>query len=128
MLPLAFRQALTGTDELLVSSREGGRERAVRVWFIVTADGEVYLFNYAYALRVARWRRDPWVRLTIPRSRQSVEGRVQFVEASTLDASIQDQIVERWGMWGAPTPEGLRRLVRDGAYVLVRVDVPWEGR
>ena len=120
-----------------MSSREGGRERAVRAWFIVTPDGDVYLFNYAYALRVARWRRDPWVRLTIPESphstlprepgremtRQSVEGRVQFVDASTLDAAIQDQIVERWGMWGAPTPEGLRRLVRDGAYVLVRVDV-----
>jgi hypothetical protein len=124
VLPPAFREALSGADEVLVSSREGGRERAVRAWFIVTADGDVYLFNYSYALRVARWRQDPWVRLTIPGSRLSVEGRVQFVDASTLDTSIQDQIVERWGMWGATTPEGLRRLVRDGAYVLVCVDVP----
>ena len=124
MLPAEFRKALDGTDELLVGSRESGRERAVRAWFIITADDNIYLFNYAYALRVARWRRDPWVRLTIPGSRQSVEGRVQFVDASGLDETIQDQIVERWGMWGAPTPEGLRRLVRDGSYVLVRVDAP----
>jgi hypothetical protein len=124
VLPPGFRQALNGTEELLVSSREGGRERAVRVWFIVTADGDVYLFNYAYALRVARWRKDPWVRLTIPGTRESVEGRVRFVDASDIDETVQDQIVERWGMWGAPTPEGLQRLVRDGAYTLVRVDVP----
>jgi hypothetical protein len=124
VLPPGFRQALDGTEELLVSSREGGRERAVRVWFIVTADGDVYLFNYAYALRVARWRKDPWVRLTIPGTRESVEGRVRFVDASDIDETVQDQIVERWGMWGAPTPEGLQRLVRDGAYTLVRVDVP----
>ena len=124
MLPPAFRQALSGTEELLVSSREGGRERAVRVWFIVTTDGDVYLFNYAHALRVARWRKDPWVRLTIPGTRQSVEGRVQFVEVSELDETVQDQIVDRWGLWGAPTVEGLRRLARDGSYVVARVDVP----
>ena len=124
MLPPAFRQALSGAEELLVSSREGGRERAVRVWFIVTTDGDVYLFNYAHALRVARWRKDPWVRLTIPGTHQSVEGHVQFVDVSELDETVQDQIVDRWGMWGAPTVEGLRRLARDGSYVVARVDVP----
>ena len=124
MLPPLFRKALDGTEELLVSSREGGRERAVRAWFIVTADGDVYLFNYAYALRVARWRKDPWVRLTIPHTPQSVEGHIRFTDASELDESVQNQVVERWGMWGATTPEGLRRMVRDGSHVLVRVEIP----
>jgi hypothetical protein len=124
VLPPAFRQALDGADELLVSSREDGRERAVRVWFIVAADDDIYLFNYAYAVRVARWRNDPWVRLTVPGVGQSVEGRVRFSDPAELAAAVQDQVVERWGMWGATTPEGLRRMVRDGSHVLVRVEVP----
>ena len=126
VLPPLFGKALDGADELLVSSREGGRERGVRVWFIVTPDGDIYLFNYAYAIRVARWRNDPWVRLTVPGSGQSVEGRVRFIDPAELGATIQDQVVERWGMWGATTPEGLRRMVRDGSHVLVRVEVPYE--
>jgi len=126
VLPPVFRNALDGADELLVSSREDGRERAVRAWFIVTGDGEIYLFNYAYAIRVARWRNDPWVRLTVPGRGQSVEGRVRFIDPAELDAAAQDQVVERWGMWGATTPEGLRRMVRDGSHVLVRVEVPYE--
>ena len=124
VLPPVFRKALDGADELLVGSREDGRERAVRVWFIVTADDNIYLFNYAYAVRVARWRNDPWVRLTVPGSGQSVEGRVRFTDPAELAAAVQDQVVERWGMWGATTPEGLRRMVRDGSHVLVRVEVP----
>ena len=124
VLPPAFRKALEGADELLVSSREDGRERAVRVWFILTADGDIYLFNYAYAVRVARWRNDAWVRLTVPGNGQSVDGRVRFTDPAELAAAVQDQVVERWGMWGATTPEGLRRMVRDGSHVLVRVEVP----
>jgi hypothetical protein len=123
VLPADFRQALDGADTVLVGSREPGRERAVRTWFIVTRDGELYLFNYAHALRVARWRNDPWVRLTIPEGGPSVEGRVQFVDAGEVDATVQDLIVDRWGMWGATTPEGLRRMLRDRSHVLVRVDV-----
>jgi hypothetical protein len=123
VLPPPFRQALDRTQELLVSSREDGRARAVRAWFIVTAEGQIYLFNYAYAVRVARWRKDPWVRLTVPGSGQSVEGRVRFVDPGELDATVQEMIVEQWGMWGATTPEGLRRMVRDGSHVLVRVEV-----
>ena len=125
VLPPGFEKALEGRDELLVSSREDGRERAVRAWFVV-ADGEIYLFNYAYALRVARWRSDPWTRLTVPGGGPSVEGRVRFVDPGELDAAVPEMIVERWGMWGAPTPEGLRRMVRDGSHVLVRVEVPYE--
>jgi hypothetical protein len=123
VLPPPFRQALDRTEELLVSSREDGRTRAVRAWFIVTTEGQIYLFNYAYAVRVARWRKDPWVRLTVPGSGQSVEGRVRFVDPGELDAAVQEMIVEQWGMWGATTPEGLRRMVRDGSHVLVRVEV-----
>lgn len=123
VLPPAFRNALERADELVVGSREAGREGAVRAWFIVTADGELYLFNYAYAMRVARWRNDPWVRLTVPGGGPTVEGRVRFVDPAQLDAAVQERIVEQWGMWGATTPEGLRRMVRDGSHVLVRVEV-----
>ena len=124
MLPPEFRKALDGTDELLVTSREDGRERSVRAWFIVTREGDIYLFNYAYAVRVARWRNDPWVRLTVPGKGPSVEGRVRFIDPAELDRAVQEMIVEQWGMWGATTPEGLRRMVRDGSHVLVRVEVP----
>jgi hypothetical protein len=124
VLPLEFRNALASADELLVGSREAGREGAVRAWFIVTVTGEIYLFNYAYAVRVARWRKDPWVRLTVPGGGPAVEGRVRFVDPAELDSGVQDKIVEQWGMWGATTPEGLRRMVRDGSHVLVRVEVP----
>jgi len=124
VLPPAFRQALDGADTVLVSSREAGRERAVRTWFVVTAEGDLYLFNYAYALRVGRWRNDPWVRLTVPGGGQSVEGRARFIEPGELDEAVEELVVERWGMWGATTPEGLRRMLRDGSHVLVRVEVP----
>lgn len=123
MLPPAFRQALDGADTLLVSSRESGRERAVHAWFVVTPDGSLYLFNYAHALRVARWRNDPWVRLTIPGRGLSVEGRVHFIDPADVDVEVQELVVDRWGMWGATTPEGLRRMLRDRSHVLVRVDV-----
>lgn len=126
MLPPAFRSALDGTDEVLVGSREAGHEGAVRTWFIVTPAGDIYLFNYAYALRVARWRSDPWIRLTVPGGGPSVEGRVRFVDPAELDGAVQEMIVERWGMWGAATAEGLRRMVRDGSHILVRVEVPYE--
>jgi len=35
---------------------------------------------------------------------------------------IAPLIVDRWGMWGATTPEGLKRLIRDREYVLFRVE------
>jgi hypothetical protein len=124
VLPAAFRLALQGTDEVLVTSREGGREGTVRTWFIVTPEGELYLFNYAFARRVARWRDDPWVRLTVPGGGESVEGRARFIEPAELDGTVEDLIVERWGMWGATTPEGLRRMLRDRSHILVRVEVP----
>jgi hypothetical protein len=124
VLPPEFRKALDGTDELLVSSREDGREGTVRVWFVVAPEGDLYLFNYAFARRVARWRNDPWVRLTIPGRGESVEGRVRFIEPGEVDAAVEDLIVDRWGMWGATTAEGLRRMLRDRSHVLARVEVP----
>jgi hypothetical protein len=123
VLPARFRQALDAADEVVVSSREEGRVRSVRAWFIVSAAGEIYLFNYAFAVRVNRWRTDPWVRLTIPKTSLSLEGRVRFIDPTDLTPAVTDQIVERWGMWGATTPEGLRRMVRDGSHTLVRVEI-----
>jgi hypothetical protein len=123
VLPPDFHHALESADTLLVSSREAGRERAVRTWFTVTPDGDLYLFNYAHAIRVARWRNDPWVRLTVPAGGPSVEGRVRFIDPADVDETVQDLIVDRWGMWGATTPEGLRRMLRDRSHVLVRVEV-----
>jgi hypothetical protein len=124
VLPEWFRQALAGTEELLVTSREEGREGSVRTWYAVTAGGDLYLFNYAYATRVRRWREDPWVRLTIPGTSASVEGTVHFIGPNTeLSPEVVDLVVERWGMWGATTPEGLRRMLRDGSHILARVVV-----
>src|ERR1700716_2613985 len=88
VLPPGFRQALDGAETLLVSSREEGRERAVHTWFVVTPVGDLYLFNYAYAQRVARWRNDPWVRLRIPGGGPSVEGRIHFVDSAEIDEGV----------------------------------------
>jgi hypothetical protein len=118
--PFEFLEALAGRDELLVTSREPNREGTVRVWFVLEPPGGIYLFNYAYALRVRRWRTDPWLRLTVPKTRISVEGRVHFVAPEELTEPLSGLVVERWGMWGATTPEGLRRMLRDGSHVLVR--------
>ena len=124
MLPAPFTDALGGSDELIVTSREDGRERSVRAWYVVAPPGTIYLFNYAFALRVARWRNDPWVRLTVPGSGVSVEGKVRFTSPDELDAAVTELIVDRWGMWGATTAPGLRRMLRDRSHVLVRVEVP----
>jgi hypothetical protein len=125
LLPAVFRRALDGTDEIVVTSREPGREGSVRTWYALTAAGDLYLFNYAFATRVRRWRDDPWVRLTIPDTKQSVEGTVQIIDADTdLSPEVVDLVVDRWGMWGATTAEGLRRMLRDGSHVLARVAVP----
>ncbi len=120
-LPREFIAALAGRDELLVSSREGATERTVPVWFVVAPPGVVYLFNYSFALRVRRWRSDPWVRLRIPGTSVSTEGRVRFIDPSEL-IDVGPLVVERWGMWGATTEEGLRQMILDGSHGLVRVE------
>jgi hypothetical protein len=126
VLPVAFVDALDDHEELIVSSREDGRERSVRAWYVVMPSGTIYLFNYAFALRVARWRKDPWVKLTVPGGGPSVEGTVRFVGVDELDDVMTQRIVERWGMWGATTAEGLLRMLRDRSHILVRVDVKGE--
>jgi hypothetical protein len=121
VLPASFLQALDGQEELIISSREGGRVRSVRAWYVLGPASTLYLFTYSFALRAARWRQDPWVRLTVPGG-PSIEGRVQFVGADELDASLVPSLIERWSMWGATTAEGVRRMLRDGSHVLLRVD------
>jgi len=123
-LPREFRAALDGREDLLVSSRDDGRERTIRAWFVIAPPGDLYLFTYAFALRVQRWRRDPWVRLRVPGSGTAIEGTVHFVTPTELDDALSELVVERWWMWGATTPPGLRRMLTDGSHALLRVDHP----
>lgn len=88
---------------------------------MIAPPGVVYLFTQAFSVKAVRWRRDPWVRLTVPGAGDAVEGVVHVVPEPEVDA-LAPLIVERWGMWGATTPEGLQRLIRDRGYVLVRVE------
>ena len=82
----------------------------------------LYLFGDPFSYRARRWRTDPWVRLGVPGGDPSIESRVVFVRPEELTPELVDAIVERWGMWGAVTPEGLRRMLADGAIALVRVE------
>jgi hypothetical protein len=121
-LPAEFLAALAnGHDEVLVTSREGSIRGTVPVWFAIAPPGVVYLFGFAFSEKARRWRSDPWVRLTVPGERMSVEGVAHFVEPDEID-DIAPLIVEHWGMQGAPTVEGLRRTLRDRVHVLVRVE------
>jgi hypothetical protein len=120
-LPEAFLEALAGHDEVLVTSRQGNIRGTVPVWFIVEPPGVVYLFSFGFSEKARRWRSDPWVRLTVPGTAVSAEGVAQFVKAEEVDA-VASSVVERWAMQGAPTVEGLRRTLRDGVHVLVRVE------
>ncbi|HEY0491868.1 MAG TPA: hypothetical protein VGD57_00180 [Candidatus Dormibacteraeota bacterium] len=120
-LPAPFLTALAGREEILVSSREADREGTVSAWFVLSSASVVYLFADAHSVRMRRWRADPWVRLTLPGTSVSAEGAVQVVPAAEIDAELGELVVERWGMWGAATAPGLRRMVRDGSHVLLRV-------
>jgi hypothetical protein len=121
-LPAEFLEALAARDEVLVTSREGSTRGTVPTWFIIAPPGVVYLFGFGFSTKARRWRSDPWVRLTVPGNPgTSTEGVVHFVEPNEID-DIAPLIVERWAMQGAPTPEGLRRTLRDRVHVLVRVD------
>jgi len=123
-LPLApeFLEALAAHEEVLVTSREGATFGSVRTWFVIAPPGVVYLFSFAFSEKVRRWRSDPWVRLSVPGQPQmSIEGIAHFVSSDEL-GDVAPLIVERWGMQGAPTAEGLRRTVRDGVHALIRVE------
>jgi hypothetical protein len=122
-LSAEFLDKLAGHDEVLVSSREGDRRGTVPTWFVIADPGVVYLFTFGFSEKARRWRRDPWVRLRVPgESGASTEGVVHFVAPEALDDATAELIVQRWSMQGAPTIEGLRRTLRDGVHVLVRVE------
>lgn len=118
-----FLEKLAGHDEVLVSSREGDRRGTVPTWFVIASPGVVYLFTFGFSEKARRWRRDPWVRLTVPgQPGVSAEGVAHIVAPGYLDDATAGLIVQRWSMQGAPTIEGLRRTLRDGVHVLVRVE------
>jgi len=122
-LPAEFLEALAGQDEVLVTSREQAARGTVPTWFVIAPPGVVYLFSFAFSEKVRRWRADPWVRLSVPgQPSSSVEGVVHFVDAEEVDEALGRLIVERWSMQGAPTPEGLRRTLRDRVHALIRVE------
>ena len=91
------------------------------MWFVIGPPGVVYLFSFAFSEKVRRWRSDPWVRLTVPGTANSIEGEVQFVGPDEVDEELGELIVERWSMQGAPTVQGLRRTLRDRVHALMRV-------
>lgn len=121
-LPHRFLDQLRGHDEVIVSSRDGGGVRSVRTWFAIAPAGYLLLFSEAFSMKVRRWRADPWIRLRIPRTEVTVEGRVAFVMLDEVEA-LAPLIVSRWADWGATHPEGVRRMLRDGTHVLLRVGV-----
>ena len=121
-LPAAFLAALEGHEEVLVTSRDGNVRGTVPVWFIVEPPGVVYLFTFGFSVKARRWRKDPWVRLTVPGSALCVEGTAHFVRPEELDDDFAERVVEHWAMQGAPTAPGLRRTLRDGVHALVRVE------
>lgn len=84
----------------------------------------IYLFTQSFALRATRWRKDPWVRLTVPGGGPSVQATVHPVALSEMSEPLLNGVMDRWWMWGATTPEGLRRMLRDQSHILFRVDVP----
>ena len=120
-LPADFLQALAGHEEVLVTSRDDGTRGTVPVWFVIAPPGVVYLFSFGFSEKARRWRTDPWIRLSVPGGGPSVEGVAHFVREDEVD-DVAPLIVERWSMQGATTPEGLKRTLRDGVHVLVRVE------
>jgi hypothetical protein len=121
-LPGDFLEALSASDEVLVTSREGDARGSVPTWFVIAPPGVVYLFGFAFSVKARRWRSDPWVRLSVPGHRdREVQGVASFVSSEDLTDDVARLVVERWNMQGAPTVEGLRRTLRDQVHVLVRV-------
>ena len=121
-LPTSFLDALRGHDEVLVSSREGSALGTVPTWYVVAPPGVVYVFTFGFSEKARRWRTDPWVRLRVPGGPASAEGVARFVNPDEIDPELAALIVERWSMQGAPTIQGLKRTLRDGVHVLVRVE------
>lgn len=124
-LPAPFLDSLRDRDEVLVTSRdpESGRRGTVPMWFTVVPPGVVYLLTHAFSRKAERWRRDPWVRLSVPGDGGvAVEGVVRFVTDREEVEAIAPLAVERWDMAGAATPEALHRLLEDGTHALLRIE------
>jgi hypothetical protein len=119
-LPSEFLAALAEHEEVLVTSRDGATRGTVPVWFLIAPPGVVYLFTFAFSIKARRWRKDPWVRLSV--DGHSVEGVAHFVGENDIPNDLEDEIVDRWAMQGATTVEGLRRTLRDGVHALIRVE------
>jgi hypothetical protein len=122
-LPADFLAALTGQEEVLVTSREGDTRGTVPTWFVIAPPGVVYLFTFTFSVKARRFRADAWVRLsTRAAPRASVEGVAHLVAPEDLDDATARLVVDRWNMQGAPTIEGLRRTLRDRVHALIRVE------
>jgi hypothetical protein len=120
-LPADFLAALQDEEELLVTSRDRHRTGSVLAWFAVAPPGVVLLLTESHSVKAGRWRRDPWVRLTVPGGGPRAEGRVRFVSGAEVD-ELAPLVVERWDMAGAPTVEGLHRILDAGTHLLVAVE------
>ena len=121
-LPAGFLAGLEGEEEVLVTSRDRHRRGTVRAWFTVAPPGVVLLLTGAHSVKAERWRRDPWVRLTVPGRGLAAEGRARFVTERVEVDVLAPLVVERWDMAGAPTVEGLHRILEQGTHVLVAVE------
>lgn len=121
-LPAGFLAALEGEEELLVSSRDRRRSGTVRAWFAVAPPGVVLLLTEAHSVKAQRWRHDPWVGLRVPGSSAGAEGTARFVTGAEEVDELAPLVVERWDMAGAPTVEGLHRILDAGTHVLVAVE------
>lgn len=118
-LPGKFLAQLSGREEVLVTSRGVGGSGRVRMWFAATGAGYVYLLTPAFSLKARRWLEDPWVRLTVPDTRLSVEGVIKLVQVSDLGSDLP-LILERFAMAGAITEEALTWMLESGSHLLLR--------
>lgn len=121
-LPHSFLKGLEGQEEVLVTSRDRSKAGTVPVWFVVDPQGFLYLFSQGFSIKARRWQRDPWVRLCNRRSRDCIEGRVEFLEPEQ-SGQVADLVASRWADWGVLHPEGLRQMLAGGTHVLVRVGI-----
>ncbi|MGH7697589.1 MAG: hypothetical protein ACRENV_02800 [Candidatus Dormibacteria bacterium] len=119
-LPPEFLERLTGQRELLVSSRDGGGEGTVRMWFALVDPGHVLLLTPSFSLKAQRWADDPWVRLRLPGLGAAVEGEVEPV-GWELASQHLELLLDRFALAGAVTAESLRWMLTGGDRLLLRV-------
>jgi hypothetical protein len=121
-LPAPLLAALSDRDEVLVTSRAGTRTGTVPMAFAIAPPGVLYLLTSAFSRKAGRWESDPWVRLTVPGTGDSVEGTVRRLTADEIDAPAEEAVLARFPDAGAATPEALRQLLATGTHRLFRVE------